>query len=148
MFDWTRGVILWGSIFYHYRCLPLFRLSEHAEEKSEEQSCRRSFRLDACGQRRTLKLNVDHLNWLENCTDSWQLACRSVDFLEICNWCLFKSWHHDDWDRVVVAVDTMSPWLTEDLEIWTDFSGIENLNWRRFGSFPSIYKQVGSSRRK
>ena len=69
-----------------------------------------------------------------------QLACKSIRILETCNWRLFESWRHDDRDCVVATVEILLIWLTENLEMWTNFSEIENLNWRRCGFSFSIYK--------
>ena len=85
---------------------------------------RRLFRLFACGHRKILILNMGHLNWLGDRAAGWQLACWSVNFLEIYKWRLFRSWCHDDWDRVAATIDIVPPRLTEDFEMWTDFSGI------------------------
>ena len=69
---------------------------------------RRSFCLDACWQRRILKLNADCLNWFRDRVAGWQLACWLDDFLEICNRHLFGSCHHNDWDCVAAAVYIIS----------------------------------------
>jgi len=56
---------------------------------------------------------------------------------------LFEFRRHNDWEvgfRVLAAtIDLLLIRLTENLEMLTGFSGINNLNWSRFGFF-SIYK--------
>ena len=47
-------------------------------------------------------------------------------------------------DRGKTAVDIVPLWLTEIFGMWYGFSGIENLNWKRFGFSFSIYKWAES----
>jgi len=82
----TRVIILWGSHFNHYRYPSLFRLSEPVEEKSEEW--------------RWWEILLD---WLENRVDSWQLACRSIQFLEIYNCRPFGSRCHEG--QILITTD-------------------------------------------
>jgi len=55
----------------------------------------------------------------------------------------FESRRHNDWEVgfhvLVVTVDLLLIQLTKNLGTLTSFSGIEILNWSRFG-FSSIYK--------
>jgi len=94
--------------------------------------------LNVCEQERIWIINVNLLDVLGDRTTGGQLACHSIKILETCNWGLFESWRHDDWDRVAMTIDILLIRLAENLRTWTDFSKIRNLNWRWFASLPSI----------
>ena len=129
-----------GQIFDHYKCLPLFCLSKPAKEAVEQNWWRilRCLRRDLM-LRKIWVINADLLNWRENCIVGWhRWQCRSIWHFGIENWHPFNN------SGAMMTEIEEKQWIILCLfgwpkfsGIWFNFSRIENLNWRQFGS---IYK--------